>query len=123
MARFSYTEVFELPTFVQLSPYVNYLADVTKSAMARRRAETPTSSRSSPKTHDFAGMVLQRGQRRYGTWFQRDITGNIVPFRNIVMYNDPMTAPTAACTYVLSSRTTRVSAAGRLGVRLTWFPC
>ncbi len=29
MARFSYTEAFELPTFTQLSPYIQYFPDVT----------------------------------------------------------------------------------------------
>ena len=104
MARFSYTETFNLPTFSDLNPYIQYFPDVTNigygTASGGNADLEPIESENldiSLEWYFAADSVL------YATWFQRDITNFIVPFRNAVVVDVPNDVPDIGdYTYILS---------------------
>lgn len=104
MARFSYTEVFELPTFAQLSPYVQYFADVTNIGYGTASGGNPDLKPIESENWDVSlEWYFAEGSVLYGTWFRRDISNNVVPFRNAVQYDDPDDDPDRGLyTYILS---------------------
>ena len=104
MARFSYTEVFELPTFAQLNPYINYVADVTNIGYGTATGGNKDLKPIESKNFDISlEWYFAPGSVLYGTWFKRDITNDISDFRNVVQYNDPNDNPDRGLyDYVLS---------------------
>jgi len=125
MARFSYTETFNLPTFPQLNPYVNYVGDVTNIGYGTATGGNPNLE---PITSDNFDISLEwyfaEGSVLYGTWFKRDITGNIINYRNLVYYDDPNDNPDRGnYPYILS----QPDNAGKSNLDgwefgVTWFP-
>ena len=104
MARFSYTETFNLPLFSDLNPYINYVADVTNIGYG-----TATGGNADLEPIDSANVDISlewyfaEGSVLYGTWFKRDITNDIIGFRNVVQYDDPDDDPDRGLyDYVLS---------------------
>jgi TonB-dependent receptor len=104
LARFSYAETFNLPTFPQLNPYINYMPDVTDIGYG-----TATGGNADLKPIESQNLDLSleyyfaEGSVVYATWFKRDITNNIVDYRNVVQYNDPDDNPDRGLySYVLS---------------------
>jgi iron complex outermembrane recepter protein len=125
MARVSYTEVFELPTFAQLSPYVNYVGDVTNIGYGTATGGNPDLEPIESENYDISlEWYFSEGSVLYGTWFQRDITNNIVPFRNVVLYNDPNDNPDRGLYPYVLSQPDNAGEAQLDGWEfgLTWFP-
>lgn len=104
MARFSYTEAFELPTFAQLSPYIQYFPDVTDIGYGTASGGNPNLKPVESENWDISlEWYFNEGSVVYGTWFRRDITGNIVPFRNVIQADAPDDNPDLGMyTWVLS---------------------
>jgi iron complex outermembrane recepter protein len=94
LARFSYTEVFELPTFAQLNPYINYVADVTNIGYGTASGGNKDLKPIRSKNIDISlEWYFAEGSVLYGTWFKRDITDDISNFSNVVQYDDPNDNP------------------------------
>lgn len=125
LARFSYTEVYELPTFTQLSPYIQYFPDVTDIGYGTAAGGNPDLKPIESENWDISlEWYFNEGGVLYGTYFRRDITNNIVGFRNPVQYDDPDDDPDRGMyTYILS----QPDNAGKSSLDgwefgLTWFP-
>lgn len=125
MARFSYTEVYELPSFTQLSPYIQYFADVTNIGYGTAAGGNPDLKPIESENLDISlEWYFNEGGVLYGTYFRRDISNNIVGFRNPVQYDDPDDDPDRGMyTYILS----QPDNAGKSTLDgwefgLTWFP-
>jgi len=104
IARFGYTETFNLPTFSQLNPFIQYNPDVTNIGYG-----TANGGNANLKPIDSANIDLSLewyfapGSVVYGTYFIRDISNAIVDYRNVVQYNDPDDDPDRGLyDYVLS---------------------
>jgi len=125
LARFSYTETFNLPTFTQLNPYTQYFADVTNIGYGTATGGNPDLE---PITSDNYDISLEwyfaEGSVLYATWFKRDINGDIINFRNAVSYDDPRDNPDRGeYIYILS----QPANAGKSTLDgwefgVTWFP-
>ena len=104
MARFSYTEVYELPAFGDLSPYIQYFADVTDIGYGTASGGNPDLKPIESENMDISlEWYFQPGGVLYGTYFRRDISNNVVGFRNPVQYDDPDDDPDRGLyTYILS---------------------
>jgi iron complex outermembrane receptor protein len=104
MARASYTETFSLPTFGQLNPYIQYFADVTNIGYGTASGGNANLKPIRSRNYDVAlEWYFSKGSVVYGTWFKRDITNNIVNYRNVVQYNDPDDNPDRGLyNYILS---------------------
>ncbi len=104
MARFSYTEAFELPSFGQLSPYIQYFPDVTDIGYGTASGGNPDLEPVESENWDISlEWYFNEGSVVYATWFRRDITGNIVPFRNVIQADSPTDDPDLGMyTWVLS---------------------
>lgn len=104
LSRFSYTEVFELPTFVQLNPYIDYFPDVTNIGYGTATGGNKDLKPIESKNIDISlEWYFAEGSVLYGTWFRRDITNDISSFRNVVQADDPDDSPDIGVyTYVLS---------------------
>ncbi len=104
IARASYTETFSLPTFAQLNPYIQYFADVTNIGYGTASGGNSHLKPIRSRNYDVAlEWYFTKGSVVYGTWFKRDITNNIVNYRNVVRYNDPNDNPDRGVySYVLS---------------------
>jgi TonB-dependent receptor len=125
LARFSYTETFNLPTFVQLNPYTQYFADVTNIGYGTATGGNPDLEPITSNNYDISlEWYFAEGSVLYATWFKRDITGNIVNFRNPVIYDDPDDNPDrGAYTYILSQPDNAGdSTLDGWEFGLTWFP-
>jgi TonB-dependent receptor len=105
LTRFAYTEVFELPTFPQLSPYINYVGDVTNIGYGTATGGNPNLEPIESENYDVSiEWYFTEGSVVYATWFKREITNNIQNFRRIVIYNDPDDNPDRGdYPYVLSA--------------------
>lgn len=125
MARFSYTEVFELPTFAQLSPFINYFADVTNIGYGTAAGGNPDLKPIESENYDVSlEWYFSEGSVLYGTWFKRDITGMIQNFRNVVRYDDPDDNPDRGLYPYVLSQPDNVGSSELDGWEfgLTWFP-
>lgn len=125
MARFSYTEVYELPSFPQLSPYIQYFADVTDIGYGTASGGNPDLEPIESENWDVSlEWYFQEGGVLYGTYFRRDISNNIVGFRNPVQYDDPDDDPDRGMyTYILSQPDNAgESTLDGWEFGLTWFP-
>lgn len=125
LTRLSYTETFNLPTFAQLNPFIQYFPDVTDigygTAAGGNADLEPIESQNIDLSFEW---YFSKGSVVYATWFQRDITNNIVDYRNVVQYDDPDDNPDRGLyNYVLSQPDNTGDAAldgWELG--FTWFP-
>jgi len=125
LARFSYTETFNLPTFVQLNPYTQYFADVTNIGYGTATGGNPDLEPITSNNYDISlEWYFQEGSVVYATWFKRDISGNIINFRNVVRYNDPNDNPDRGeYTYILSQPDNAGnSTLDGWEFGITWFP-
>jgi TonB-dependent receptor len=125
MARFAYTEVFELPSFTQLSPNIQYFADVTDIGYGTATGGNPDLEPIESQNTDISlEWYFTEGSVLYGTYFRRDITNNIVGFRNAVRYDDPNDNPDRGeYTYILSQPDNAgESTLDGFEFGLTWFP-
>ena len=125
MARFSYTEVFELPTFAQLSPYIQYFADVTDIGYGTAAGGNPDLEPVESENWDISlEWYFAEGSVLYGTWFKRDITGAIQNFRNVVLFDDPDDNPDRGLYPYVLSQPDNVGSSQLDGWEfgLTWFP-
>ena len=104
LARFSYTETFNLPAFADLNPYINYVPDVTDIGYGTASGGNPELEPVESENIDVSlEWYFAEGSVLYGTYFKRDITNNIVPFRNAVIYDVPDDVPDRGpYTYILS---------------------
>lgn len=104
MARLSYTETFNLPTFAQLNPYIQYFPDVTDIGYGTAGGGNADLEPIESENLDISlEWYFAEGSVLYATWFQRDITNNIVDYRNVVQYDDPDDNPDRGLyDYVLS---------------------
>lgn len=104
LARFSYTETFNLPTFVQLNPNIQYFPDVTDIGYGTATGgNTDLEPVESTNIDISLEWYFAEGSVLYGTWFQRDIKGQIIPFRNAVVVDVPNDVPDLGpYTYILS---------------------
>lgn len=104
LARFSYTETFNLPTFTQLNPYTQYFADVTNIGYGTATGGNPDLEPITSNNYDISlEWYFAEGSVVYATWFKREIDGNIIDFRNAVSYDDPLDNPDRGeYTYILS---------------------
>lgn len=103
MARFSYTETFNLPTFLNLNPNIQYFPDVTDIGYGTAEGGNPDLEPVESKNLDISlEWYFTEGGILYGTWFKRDITNSIVPFRNAVVVDVPGDVPDIGpYTYIL----------------------
>jgi iron complex outermembrane recepter protein len=125
MARFGYTQTYALPTFPQLSPYIQYFPDVTDIGYGTASGGNPDLEPVESDNYDISlEWYFSEGSVLYGTWFKRDITGNIVPFRRPVQYNDPDDIPDLGLyTYILSQPANAGNATlDGWEFGFTWFP-
>ncbi len=125
IARFSYTETFNLPTFPQLNPYIQYFPDVTDIGYGTASGGNPDLKPIESENTDISlEWYFAEGSVLYGTWFKRDITNNIVPFRNAVVVDVPNDVPDRGpYTYILSQPDNAGNASlDGFEFGLTWFP-
>jgi TonB-dependent receptor len=125
MARLSYTETFNLPTFPQLNPYIQYFPDVTDIGYGTAAGGNADLEPIESENLDLSlEWYFSEGNVFYATWFNRDITNNIVDHRNVVQFDDPDDNPDRGLyNYVLSQPDNTGDATldgWELG--LTWFP-
>ncbi|MEJ2402403.1 MAG: TonB-dependent receptor [Xanthomonadales bacterium] len=104
LARFSYTETFNLPAFGDLNPYIQYFPDVTDIGYGTASGGNSDLKPVESENIDISlEWYFAEGSVLYGTYFKRDITNNIVPFRNAVVYDVPDDVPDRGpYTYILS---------------------
>jgi iron complex outermembrane recepter protein len=104
MARVSYTETFNLPDFLDLSPNIQYFPDVTNIGYGTAEGGNPDLEPVESTNIDISlEWYFAEGSVIYGTWFRRDISGDIVPFRNAVEVDVPDDVPDIGLyTYILS---------------------
>lgn len=125
LARFSYTETFNLPTFLQLNPNIQYFPDVTNigygTATGGNTDLEPVESNNIDVSLEW---YFAEGSVLYGTWFQRDISKQIVPFRNAVVVDVPNDVPDLGpYTYILSQPDNAGEATlDGWEFGMTWFP-
>ncbi len=125
MTRASYTETFSLPTFAQLNPYVQHFADVTNIGYGTASGGNADLKPIESRNYDVSlEWYFSKGSVLYGTWFKRDITNNIVGYRNVVQYNDPNDNPDRGVyDYVLSQPdNTGDATLDGFEFGTTWFP-
>ncbi|HQL29274.1 MAG TPA: TonB-dependent receptor [Thermoanaerobaculales bacterium] len=125
MARLSYAETFNLPTFAQLNPYIVYVADVTNIGYGTASGGNPDLEPIESQNLDLSlEWYFAEGSVVYATWFKRDITNNIVDYRNVVQYDDPDDDPDRGLyDYVLSQPdNTGDATLDGWEFGLTWFP-
>lgn len=125
MARLSYTETFNLPNFGDLNPFISYFPDVTDIGYGTAAGGNPDLEPIESKNLDISlEWYWAPGSVLYGTWFQRDITSSIVPFRNAVVVDVPNDVPDRGpYTYILSQPDNAGSATlDGWEFGLTWFP-
>jgi len=125
MARLSYAETFNLPTFQQLNPYVQYFADVTDIGYGTASGGNANLKPIESQNLDLSlEWYFAEGNVLYATWFKRDITNNIVDYRNIVQYDDPDDNPDRGLyEYVLSQPdNTGDATLDGWEIGWTWFP-
>jgi len=125
MARFSYTETFNLPTFADLNPYIQYFPDVTDIGYGTASGGNADLEPVESENIDISlEWYFAEGSVLYGTYFKRDITNNIVPFRNAVVYDVPDDVPDRGpYTYILSQPDNAgKSSLDGFEFGLTWFP-
>ncbi|MGA8205663.1 MAG: TonB-dependent receptor, partial [Woeseiaceae bacterium] len=104
LARFSYTETFDLPSFGDLSPYIAYFPDVTNIGYGTASGGNPDLKPVKSKNYDISlEWYFAKDSVVYATWFDREIDGWIVNFRNPVVVDVPNDVPDLGpYTYVLS---------------------
>ena len=104
IARVSYTETFELPSFLDLSPYIQYFPDVTDIGYGTAAGGNPDLKPVESENWDISlEWYFAEGSVLYGTWFRRDITGNIVGFRKAIQADSPTDNPDLGMyTWILS---------------------
>ena len=104
MARFSYSETFNLPSFGALSPYIAYFPDVTEIGYGTGSGGNSDLEPVESKNYDISlEWYFAEGSVAYATWFQRDIDGWIVGFRNAVVVDVPDDVPDLGpYTYIVS---------------------
>ncbi len=125
MARFSYTETFNLPNFVDLNPYIDYVPDVTDIGYGTATGGNPGLEPVESENIDISlEWYFAEGSVLYATWFKRDITNDIVPFRNAVVVDVPNDVPDRGdYTYILSQPDNASdSSLDGWELGLTWFP-
>lgn len=124
MARFAYTEVFELPSFPQLSPAITLFPDVTEIGFGTAAGGNPDLKPIKSENTDLSlEWYFEEGSVLYATWFKRDIRDNIVPFRNAVLLVDPNDPDAGATTFILSQPDNAgESKLDGWEFGLTWFP-
>lgn len=125
MARFSYTETFNLPTFLDLSPNITYVPDVTDIGYGTATGGNPDLEPVESENIDISlEWYFAEGSVLSGTWFRRDISGGIVPFRNAVVVDVPDDVPDIGpYTYILSQPDNAgESTLDGWEFGLTWFP-
>ena len=125
MARLSYAETFNLPTFGQLNPYVQYFPDVTDIGYGTAGGGNAELEPIESENLDLSlEWYFGEGSVLYATWFKRDITNDIVDYRNVVQYNDPDDNPDRGLyNYVLSQPdNTGDATLDGWEFGLTWFP-
>jgi TonB-dependent receptor len=90
LARVSYAETFNLPTFAQLNPFIQYFADVTNIGYGTAAGGNADLEPIESENLDLSlEWYFAEGSVAYATWFRRDITNQIVDFRNVVQFDDP----------------------------------
>ncbi|QIL91340.1 TonB-dependent receptor [Microbulbifer sp. SH-1] len=104
MARVSYGETLRLPNFIDLNPTIVYNPDVTDigygTAVGGNSQLEPTESRNLDVSLEY---YFGDASALYATWFKRDISGLVVPFRNSVTVDVPNDIPDIGeYTYILS---------------------
>ncbi|HLT91003.1 MAG TPA: TonB-dependent receptor [Woeseiaceae bacterium] len=104
LARFSYTETFNLPTFLDLNPNIQYFPDVTDIGYGTASGGNPDLEPEESKNLDVSlEWYFAEGSVLYGTWFRRDISNQIIGFRNAVVVDVPDDIPDRGpYTYILS---------------------
>jgi len=125
IARFSYTEVFELPTFPQLNPYIQYFADVTNIGYGTAAGGNKDLKPIESQNYDISlEWYFADGGVVYATWFKRDITNNVINAQNVVQYDDPTDNPDRGLyTYILSQPDNAgAETLDGWEFGLTWFP-
>ncbi len=125
LARFNYTETFNLPSFVDLNPFIQYFPDVTDIGYGTATGGNPDLEPIESENTDISlEWYFAEGSVLYGTWFKRDITNNIVPFRNAVIFDVPDDVPDIGpYTYILSQPDNAgESSLDGWEFGLTWFP-
>jgi TonB-dependent receptor len=125
MARASYTQTFNLPTFAQLNPYIQYFPDVTDIGYGTASGGNPDLEPIESQNIDISlEWYFAEGSVLYGTWFYRDITNNIVDYRNVIQYDDPDDLPDRGLYDYVLSQPDNTGDATLDGVELglTWFP-
>lgn len=125
LARASFTETFSLPTFAQLNPYVQYFADVTNIGYGTASGGNASLKPIESRNYDLSlEWYFSKGSVVYGTWFKRDITNNVIGYRNVVQYNDPDDNPDRGMySYILSQPdNTGEQTLDGFEFGATWFP-
>lgn len=125
MARLSYTETFNLPTFGQVNPNTTYIPDVTDIGYGTATSGNPDLDPVESRNLDVSlEWYFAEGSILYGTWFQRDIQNQITPFRSSVIVDVPGDIPDIGpYPYVLE--TPENAGEGKLDgweFGATWFP-
>lgn len=125
LARFSYTETFNLPAFSQLNPYIQYFPDVTDIGYGTATGGNPNLEPIESENTDISlEWYFAEGSVLYATWFKRDISNNIVPFRNVVNVDLPDDSPDRGPYDYILSQPDNAGASSLDGWEfgVTWFP-
>ena len=125
MARVSYAETFNLPTFAQLNPYIQYFADVTDIGYGTATGGNADLEPIESENLDLSlEWYFSEGNVAFVTWFRRDITNEIVDYRNVVQYDDPDDNPDRGLYNYVLSQPDNAGDATLDGWELgfTWFP-
>ena len=125
LARASYTQVYELPSFAQLSPYILYVGDVTDIGYGTASGGNPDLKPIESDNYDVSlEWYFAEGNVLYATWFKRDITNGIQNFRNLVYYDDPQDNPDRGLYPYVLSQPDNVGSQTLDGWEfgVTWFP-
>lgn len=125
LARFSYTETFALPSFADLSPFIDFFPDVTDIGYGTAFSGNPDLEPEESENLDISlEWYFAEGSVLYGTWFRRDITNRITGFRNVITADDPNDNPDRGMYTFVLSQPDNVGEATLDGWEFgtTWFP-
>ena len=125
MFRLAYGQTLRPPGFADLNSTINYVPDVTDIGYGQANGGNadlePTESTNMDLTFEW---YFAESSALYATYFNREIEGFVVPFRNRVFYDDPSDTPDRGLYPYILSQPDNASNGELDGFELgtVWFP-